>query len=148
MLNFGGIKMKINNKILLKWNQCLVVLAIIGLPSILLAHGDEQHKNVMNKNGNYIKKLSLNGTELTFHVTTHDISLTITDKKNNQKIKNAIVKLKVVAPDKKVIIQKLEKKKDYYNSSFSLDQKGIYKVLVLIKIEDKKKKAGFQFKID
>ncbi len=90
----------------------------------------------------------MNGTELTFHVTTHDISLTITDKKNNKKIKNAIVKLKVVAPDKKVIIQKLEKKKDYYNSSFSINQKGIYKVLVLIKIEDKKKKAGFQFKID
>lgn len=135
-------------KIQLKICQTLVVLVLIGLPSILLAHGDEDHKNLTNPKGNYLKKISIDGANLTFHITSRDISLTIVGKKSKKKIKNAIVKLKVIAPDKKVEIQKLKLINDQYKSFFSLKKKGVYKAVALIKIGDKKNKVGFQFNID
>jgi len=140
--------MTINNKKFLKFGQIFVVITFLGLPAILFAHGDEAHTNKIYKEGNYIKNISLNGIELIFHITPQNISLTILEKKSEGKIKDAIVKLKVIAPDQSIEIQKLELKNDYYVNSFSMMQKGVYKVVALFKISGKKKKAGFQFKMD
>ena len=140
--------MKMQNKKFLKFGQIFVVITFLGLPSVLFAHGDEAHTNTINKEGNYMKNISLNGTELIFHIEPNNISLTILDKKSKEKIKDAIVKLKVIAPDQSIEIQKLELKNDYYENSFSMKQKGLYKVVALFKISGKKKKVGFQFKLD
>lgn len=117
------------------------------MPSILFAHGDEQHSNEMDKHGIITKKMSVNNYELTFNITSNGISLVIRDEKNKKHIRNAVVKIKLISPDKSEEIQKLEAKGDRYEYSFSMTQEGTYKAFALIKIDGKINKAGFQYKI-
>jgi len=44
--------MKTKNKTLLKYCICLIVLTFLSSPSILLAHGDENHKKEITKKEN------------------------------------------------------------------------------------------------
>lgn len=140
---------KTKNNFPFKKSILIIAIAFSYFPSILYAHGGESHKSVVSSENEILqKKISVNGSELIFLITSHDISLTIIDKKNGKQVKNAIVKLKIISPDKSVEIQKLERKKNHYKSSFSMKQKGTYKALALIKIGNKKKKAGFQYSIE
>ncbi len=136
------------NKSLLQYITSFILVILLCLPSILFAHGGEKHKTSLGKDGILTKKISLDGTELKFKISSHDISLSILDKKSGKHIENSIVKIKIFSPDKSVEIQKLIEKDAYYKNSFSFEKKGTYKVLALIKIGDKKEKAGFQFNVE
>ncbi len=127
----------------------IFVYAFIFLfvPSMLFAHGGEHHDNAMHEKGSHTRKMSVNGYELTFNITPREISLKIINTDNKNQVRNAVVKLKLLSPDKSEQIHELKNEDDHYENSFSMNGKGTYKALALIKIDGKKHKVGFQYNI-
>ncbi len=78
---------------------------------------------------------------------THNIAVTLTDTRSNQPIKEAVVKMKVIAPKGKEEIKALDPipAMNQYAGDFTLGEKGRYQILILFKSGGKKKAAGFYY---
>jgi hypothetical protein len=79
--------------------------------------------------------------------TTHNITMTLKDEKNQKEITNAQITMKVVDPKGKDQIKalKYEDMMKSYDAFFNLPEKGEYQVMVLFKIGDRKRTAGIYY---
>lgn len=80
--------------------------------------------------------------------TTHNISVTIKDKKG-QDVTDAQVSMKVIDPQGKDQIKSLkyEDRMKSFDAYFNLGGKGKYQILVLIKTGDQKRSAGIYYEV-
>jgi hypothetical protein len=80
--------------------------------------------------------------------TTHNISLTLKDKKG-QDVTDAQVSMKVIDPQGKDQIKSLkyEDRMKSFDAYFNLGGKGRYQILVLIKTGDQKRSAGIYYEV-
>lgn len=78
---------------------------------------------------------------------THNIAVTLTDTRSNQPIKDAVVKMKVIAPKGKEEIKVLDPipAMNQYAGDFTLGEKGRYQILILFKAGGQRKAAGFYY---
>jgi hypothetical protein len=81
--------------------------------------------------------------------TTHNITVTLKDEKNQREINNAQINMKVVDPKGKDQIKalKYEEMMKSYDAYFNLPEKGKYQVITLFKIGDKKRTAGIYYEL-
>jgi len=81
--------------------------------------------------------------------TTHNITVTLKDEKNQKEITNAQVNMKVVDPKGKDQIKalKYEDMMKSYDAYFNLPEKGKYQVMVLFKVGDQKRTAGIYYEV-
>jgi hypothetical protein len=81
--------------------------------------------------------------------TTHNITVTLKDEKNQREINNAQINMKVVDPKGKDQIKalKYEEIMKSYDAYFTLPEKGKYQVITLFKIGDKKRTAGIYYEL-
>ena len=81
--------------------------------------------------------------------TTHNITVTLKDQKNQKEITDAQMTVKVVDPKGKDQIKELkyEDMMKSYDAYFNLPDKGKYQVIVLVKKGDQKIPAGIYYEI-
>jgi len=81
--------------------------------------------------------------------TTHNITVTLKDEKNQKEIANAQINMKVVDPKGKDQIKalKYEEMMKSYDTYFNLPEKGKYQVMVLFKIGEQKRTAGIYYEL-
>jgi hypothetical protein len=79
--------------------------------------------------------------------TTHNMTVTLKDEKNQKEITNAQVTMKVVDPKGKDQIKtlKYEGEMKSYDAYFNLPEKGKYQVMILFKVGDQKRTAGIYY---
>jgi len=72
--------------------------------------------------------------------TTHNITVTLKDEKNQKEITTAQINMKVVDPKGKDQVKalKYEGEMKSYDAFFNLTEKGKYQVIILFKVGDKK----------
>ena len=78
---------------------------------------------------------------------THNIAVTLTDTRSNQRIKEAVVKMKVIGPKGKEEIKVLDPipAMNQYAGDFTLREKGRYQIMILFKAGGQKRAAGFYY---
>jgi hypothetical protein len=81
--------------------------------------------------------------------TTHNITVTLKDEKNQKEITEAQINMKVVDPKGKDQIKglKYEDMMKSYDAFFNLPEKGKYQVMILFKVGDQKRTAGIYYEI-
>lgn len=81
--------------------------------------------------------------------TTHNITVTLKDEKNQKEISDARVTMKVVDPKGKDQIKplKYEEMMKSYDAFFNLPEKGKYQVMILAKTGEKKITAGTYYEL-
>jgi len=81
--------------------------------------------------------------------TTHNITVTLKDEKNQKEITDATVNMKVVDPAEKDQIKSLkyDDSMKSYDAYFNLKEKGKYQVIILFKRGEKKGSAGIYYEI-
>ena len=81
--------------------------------------------------------------------TTHNITVTLKDQKNQKEITDAQMTVKVVDPKGKDQIKELkyEDMMKSYDAYFNLPDKGKYQVIVLVKKGDQKIPAGIYYEV-
>ncbi len=81
--------------------------------------------------------------------TTHNITVTLKDEKNQKEITDAQINMKVVDPKGKDQVKalKYEGEMKSYDAFFNLPEKGKYQVMVLFKIGEKKRTAGIYYEL-
>ena len=92
----------------------------------------------------YMEKMGHEGHEgqMMGKDATHHIMMEIIDK-NGKKIENAVVKVKVIDPEKKSQSQALTSMMGNYGANFNMPAKGKYQIMTLFKIGGKKHKGGY-----
>ncbi len=81
--------------------------------------------------------------------TTHNITVTLKDEKNQKEVTDAQINMKVVDPKGKDQIKalKYEGMMKSYDAYFNLPEKGKYQVMILFKIGEKKRTAGIYYEL-
>src|SRR4030042_1317036 len=79
--------------------------------------------------------------------TTHSITVILKDDKTQKEITGAQINMKVVDPKGKDQIKalKYENMMKSYDAYFNLPEKGKYQIMILFKIEDRKRTAGIYY---
>ncbi len=75
---------------------------------------------------------------------THHIMVDITDAGGN-KITDAVVKVKVIDPEKGTQVKALKAMMGHYGADFKMVPKGKYQIMTLFKVDGAKHKGGFWY---
>src|SRR4030043_1370693 len=81
--------------------------------------------------------------------TTHNITVILKDDKTQKEITDAQINMKVVDPKGKDQIKTLKNEGEMksYDTYFNLPEKGKYQIMILFKIEDRKRTAGIYYEV-
>ena len=81
--------------------------------------------------------------------TTHNITVTLKDEKNQKEIADAQINMKVVDPKGKDQVKplKYERTMKSYDAYFDFKEKGKYQVLILFKVGEQKRTAGIYYEV-
>ncbi len=79
--------------------------------------------------------------------TTHNITVTLKDEKNQKEVTDAQISMKVVDPKGKDQIKSLKYEGDMksFDAYFNLPEKGKYQIMILAKSGEKKVTAGIYY---
>ena len=129
------------------------------------------------ENSSFIKEISIDGYKLTFEILpykdfiektkktdknlasgeeamlkmdktmTHHFGVTIIDEKTGKEIKDAMVKVKVIAAKKEDQIKTTMYMTNHFCHYYKMAEKGKYEVLVKFKVNDKVHQGGFYWEI-
>jgi hypothetical protein len=69
---------------------------------------------------------------------THHVMVKLFDNSDNQPVKEAVGKIKVIGPDKKEQINSLKNYSGIFAANFSFDETGKYGIICLVKIHGEK----------
>ncbi len=115
-----------------------------GVKVIFYIETMEAHKKAMERMKKKTGKMEMMKMDPN---ATHHISVSFMDEKTEEMITDVKGKVKVIDPKDKAqenMLMWMASMK-HYGACFDLSEKGKYQVLVLFKIDDKKRKAGFQY---
>ncbi len=78
---------------------------------------------------------------------THNIAVILTDTRSNQPIHDGVVKMKVISPQGKEEIRLLDSipAMKQFAGDFTLNEKGRYQILILIRRAGQDRAAGFYY---